>query len=280
MLANQFTQGFRTLANAVEADLGALYASASRAYGTAGTTPFATANDMTDLAQINKILDDNGAPAGDRVLILGSAARAVMEGKQSGLFKVNEAGDAGALLREREMRRLMGLVMGYSAGVASHVKGAGTGYLINGAEAAGQTILTVDGGTVNTTGIKAGDVITVASDANKYLVNTGLTAVSGDVIIADPGLLAAAADNAALTIGNNYVANLAYTRDAMILAARAPAMPTGGDAADDVMTLTDPLSGLSVQVALYRQYRQVKYEIGLAWGVKAVKPRHMAVLLG
>jgi len=282
VLANQFTQGFRTLANAVEVDIGSLYVAASRAFGTAGTAPFGTANTMTDLAQMNKILDDNGAPQGDRVMIVNSTARAELEGKQSHLFKVNEAADAGALLRERELRRLMGFVMGYSAGVRTHVKGAGAGYLINNAatEAIGQTTLTVDGGTVNVTGIRAGDVITAAGDANNYIVRTGITATSGDIVIAQPGLLRAAADNAALTIGNNYVANMGYTRDAIILAARAPAMPIGGDAADDVLTLTDPLSGLSFQIALYRQYRQVKYEIGLSWGVAAVKPQHMAILMG
>lgn len=280
LMANKMAEGFRSLANAVEADLAGLYTSASRAYGTAGTTPFATSDDHTDFAEANRILDDNGAPQSGRVMIVGSAARAKLEGKQASLFKVNEAGDAGALLRERQMRMLHGFNMGFSAGIKSHVKGAGTGYTANGGEPIGETDIVFDGATVNTTGVKAGDVITFTGDTNKYIVGTGSTSTAGTLSINNPGLITTLADDVSGTIGNSYTANMFYTRNSMLLVARQPAMPEGGDAADDVMTVTDPVSGLTFQVAMYRQYRRVKIEIGLAWGVGAPKPAHIGLLLG
>lgn len=278
ILADQFMQGFRTIANAVEVDLAAeAKVSASRAYGTAGTTPFGTAGDLTDLAEINRILDDNGAPATGRVMVLNSAARAKLEGKHSELFKVNESGDAGAMLRQRQMRQLQGFTMGYSAGITAHTKGTGAGFLVNDASlGAGETTIAADTGTGT---ILAGDVVTFAADsANKYMVNTALS--GGSFVIGAPGTRVAIADDNAITVGNSYTPNFGFTPNALVLAARVPAMPEGGDNADDVMLVTDPISGLVFQVAMYRQYRRVKIEIGLAWGVAGVKSEHMAVLLG
>jgi len=277
ILADQFSQGFRTIANAVETDLGLLYKKASRAYGTAGTAPFATAADLSDMAQANKILDDNGAPASGRVMIVNSTARANLDGKHSELFKVNESGDAGAMLRQRQMRQLQGFTMGYSAGVASHTKGTGASYLVNTSpsEAVGETTITVDGGSGT---ILAGDIVTFAGTADKYVVATALS--GGSFIIGKPGLRAVEANNDAVTVGNSYTANMFFTKNSMLLATRVPAMPEGGDDADDVMLVTDPISGLTFQVAMYRQYRRVKIEIGLAWGVAGVKTEHMGILLG
>lgn len=282
ILADQFTQSFRWLANQVEADLMvAGYQAASRAYGTAGTAPFGTADDLTDFAGVNRILDENGAPMSGRQLVVGSAARFNLEGKQKVFFKNNEAGTDG-LLRQRILNQAFGFQIGYSHAAPFHTKGAGVGYDVNNGsgEAVGQTVITVDGGTVNTTGIKAGDVLTFAGDTNKYVTKTGLTAVSGDVILNNPGLRIAAADATEITIGDSYTANLAFTPDALMLAARAPALPDGGDSADDRMFVTDPISGLTFEISLYREYRRIRYEVALAWGVGAIKSEHIALLLG
>jgi len=282
ILVDQFSQAFRALANEVETDIAGLHIAASRAYGTAGTTPFGTAADLSDLAQANKILDDNGAPASGRHMIVGSAARANLEGKHSELFKVNEAGDQGALLRQRNMRQLMGFGMGYSAGIATSTAGTGASATTdNAGYAVGATTLTLASAGTGT--IVAGDVITFAGDTNKYVVVSGDADVSGGgtITIAAPGLrVAMSAATKAITVIAAATRNLFYSRNALILAARLPAMPEGGDDADDVMNVTDPVSGLTFQVALYRQYRRIKYEVGLAWGVKLVKPEHCGILLG
>ena len=118
-------------------------------------------------------------------------------------------------------------------------------------------------------------------DTNKYVVNTGVAA-PGTIQIAKPGarLAAGIASGSALTVGNRYTPNLAFNRNAIVLACRAPALPEGGDSADDRMTLVDPVTGLQFEISVYRQYRQVKYEIAMAWGTAVIKPEQIAILLG
>lgn len=280
LLQNQFAQAMRVLVNEIEADLAGLYAKASRATGTAGTAPFGTAGDYSDAALARKILADNGAPLSDLQLVLNTAAGANLRGKQGGRG-VDLEGTA-ALLRQGVLQDIHGFMVRESAQIVNHVKGAGTGYDFAAAgEAIGQTTLSVEGGTVNTTGIKAGDIITHAGDtANKYVVTTGTTSTSGDIVIGAPGLLIAGVDANEITVGNSYAANLAFARSAIVLATRLPVTPVGGDAASDRTTVTDPASGLSFDVAIYPGYHANSYEVGIAWGVACIKPEHVAILMG
>ncbi len=282
ILADQFVDAMRKLVNQVEIDtFMAGYKAASRAYGSAGTAPFGTAGDLSGLAGVAQILDDNGCPTSDRQLVVGSAAMANLRGKQSVLFKVNEAG-SNDMLRDGMTERLQNMAMRYSGGISQHVKGAGVGYDVDlgGGYAVGAKTIHLDGGTVNVTGIKAGDVVTFAGDTNNYIVKTGTIEIEADIVLNAPGMRATVADAVELTIGNSYTPNLAFSRSAIVLVTRAPAVPTGGDSADDAMMLTDPVTGLTFEVRVYRQYRQVKFEVCLAWGVSAIKSAHIATLMG
>jgi hypothetical protein len=125
-----------------------------------------------------------------------------------------------------------------------------------------------------------GDVIALEDDTtNKYVVNTGIAA-AGTMVLGNPGLRQAQTDGKTITVGNNYTGNWAFDRYALHLVTRVPMMPDGGDSAEDVVEITDPFSGLTFQVALYRQRRQVSYEVGIAWGTKVVKSEFIATLLG
>ena len=278
---DQIRQAMRAIVNTIEAAVwSAAYVASSRAVGTAGTTPFAST--FETVAQVRQILVDNGCPANDGMisLVMNSAAGTKLRNLAQ-LQKANEAGST-SLLRQGVLLDLQGLMMRESAGISSHTKGAGTGHDINNGsgEAIGQTSLTFDGGTVNSTGIKAGDVVTLAGDSNKYIVATTTTATSGELVINEPGLRVAAADTTEITVGDSYTPNLAFHKSAIELCVRPPALPAGGDAAVDMMVVQDPWSGLVFDVAMYRGYMKSMFEIRCLYGVKAWKPAHIATLLG
>ena len=276
--ADRFAQAIRALNNEMEADLWAAgYKGASRAYGTPGTAPFGTANDLSDFAGSARILDENGAPKGDRQLVLGHAAIQNLRGKQSVLFKVNEAGTSD-MLREGMTNRVQGFALRHSDPVAVHTKGTATGLDANGGEPVGETSIVLDGGDGGS--LLDGDVVTFAGDANKYVVNSGFTAAAGTATIGGPGLVEALADTVEMTVGNSYTPNLAFDRNAIVLATRAPELPEGGDSAEDVQTVVDPMTGIAYEIAHYKQYLQSVYHVRIAWGFQVVASRHVATLMG
>ncbi|MCA8837357.1 MAG: P22 coat - protein 5 family protein [Proteobacteria bacterium] len=276
--ANKIAQAIRAVANEVESDLAGLQATFSRAYGTAGTTPFGTANDYTDASNVLKILKDNGSPQSDNQLVINTAAGANFIGKQSA---VNSAGTE-SILRQGVLLDLAGMPLRESAQINDHTAGTGASATTNAAGyAVGATVLTLASAGTGT--LLAGDVVTFAGDSNKYVITSGDADVSGGgtITLAAPGLrVAMSTATKAITVVASSARNMAFNRSALVLAARAPARPEEGDMAEDVIVITDPRSGLSMEFAMYKGYRKVRYEVGLAWGVKNIKPEHTALLLG
>ena len=274
---DQIAQAMRTLVNEIEADLWEeAYTSASRAVGTAGTTPFGS--NFDEISDLRQILADNGMPMNDGQvsLVLNTAAGANLR-KNSTLQQVNTSG-GGDLLRQGVLLDLMGMAVRESAQVSLHTKGTATGLDANGGEPVGETSIALDGGSGGS--LLAGDVVTFAGDSNNYVVNTGFTAATGTAVIGATGLREALASATEMTIGNNYTPNIAFHRRALELAVRAPAVPEGGDSADDALTVQDPVSGLVFEVRVYKGYRKTMIEVASAWGVKAWKSDFIATLMG
>jgi hypothetical protein len=276
ILGENIKQAVRTLVNEMEKDVAIEAAvGSSRAFGTAGSTPFAS--DLTDAAHIKKILDDNGAPMGGRSLIIDSTAGVNLRS----LTQLTNVGDAGTnmTLRQGELLNLFGFSIKESAGIYNVAQSSIKGVTLSAAEI-GANELTIKAGTSGS--LKAGDVITIAGDDNKYVVaesNSSLSA-GNKIKIAKPGLLHAVADGSSVTVVDASARNIAFTKNAIQLVTRAPALPAGRDAAIDSYILTDSRSGMAFEVRVYQGYRKMRMEVACAWGVKVIKPEHVATLLG
>lgn len=274
------TQGMRTLANEIEAALWVeAYVNSSRATGTAGTAPFNTASDMSDLANIRKILNDNGAPLDDRHLVLGSTGYANFLAKQPILFKANEAGSRDSQTTGM-IPRIYGFDIRESFPIAQFTAGTNSGATTNSAGyAVGSTAFTLASAGTGT--ILAGDVVSFAGDTNKYVIKTGDADVSngGTFALNAPGIrVAMSAATKAITTTASYTPNIALHRNGLHLVMRAPA--TGSDGAADTAVVTDEKSGLVFQLARYGQYMQSSWELRVLYGVKAANPHLIATLIG
>lgn len=276
---DMIAQAMRAHVNNIESRLvAAARAAASRAYGTAATTPFGTAGDITDASNVLKILKDNGAGNFDNQLVLGSTAAANFIGKQS---QVDKAG-TDLILHQGVLLNLAGMPMRESSQLGTHTAGtAASATTDNAGYAVGATEITLASAGTGT--ILAGDVITFAGDTNKYVVVSGDADVSGGgtITIQEPGLkVAMSAATKAITMVATHADNLAFSRSAVELAIRAPADPVGGDAAEDMMTVIDDHSGLAFGISVYKGRKKAMIAVDCLSAVKAWKPGHIALLLG
>lgn len=280
----RFAQAMRTLCNEVETDVAGLYPGVSRAYGTAGTTPFGS--DLTAMAEILKIMKDNGAPTDALKCVFDTSAGTNLRSLAQ-LTNVNQAG-TDRTLRNGTLLDIHGFELRESGQIQAQDNSSEVttnNLTVSGAHVVGATTITLAAdGTAGNNVLVPGNYITIGDYKYLMVMDASVTigfGATGDIVIAEPGLMVPLSGGESVTQNTtNFAANLAFAQSALHLVTRAPAMPSGGDAADDVMEITDPVSGLAFQVAMYRQYRRVKYEVGLAWGYKLIKPEHAAVLLG
>ena len=264
-------QMMRTLRNEAEVDcVNAIKVGSSRASGTAATNPFASA--LTPLADVRKILRDNGAPMADLQFVGDTTSEA-------NLLKLGVVLDAGIAGSDEErrsgiLRRQYGFNMRTSAGIDVHTRGtANASYDTNGTFAAGVTGVAVDTGSGT---ILPGDIASFAGDTNSYVVGTGI-AGAGTLQLNKPGLRASLADGVDLTVGAAYTPNLAFERSAIVGVMRPPVMPANPAISQ---TLISDGMGMTYLLLDIAQYGQRTWELHLAWGFKAVQPDHIATLLG
>jgi hypothetical protein len=284
-VAQLVKQGMRALRNDAESKLcSAIYKGASRAYGTAATTPFATTID--DIPNIYKMLRDNGAPMSDLQLIVNTSAGLNL--RKLGIIQQADQAGTDAERRTGNFLRQFGFAIKESAGVASHTKGTATGFQIAAAgEAIGQTTLSFDGGDAGT--IIAGDVLTIGTGGGsgtgtdydtKYVINDPSTltgAASGNVIIGRPGLKVARVNDDEGVIGGSYTANMAFERSAVVGVMRPPIIPPSPII--NQMLITDD-KGLSYLLCETVGFGEITWSLHLAYGFKVINSEYVVNLLG
>lgn len=266
----QIAQAIRTLVNEMEKQVYDIAApDVSRSTGTAAGNPFNT--NLNELTELKKILDDNGAPATNRSLIIGTDDGAILRQKTQ-LTNVNQAGD-NATLRDGELLNLFGFSVKESAQISSIADSGVTGTRINKAAgfAAGDTELIIDSGSG---AISAGDIVTIGN------FNYGVAAATTTLLtLNSPGLQEAVADNDTVTVVADSSRLLGFSQDAICLATRLPQAPQDGDQALGRETVTDPRSGISFEFVKWPGYDMNTYHVRASYGVSVISPEHVGAIL-
>jgi hypothetical protein len=276
-LSQMMKQGMRALRNEAEAALcSVIYKGASRAYGTAGTAPFATTID--DIPNIYKMLKDNGAPMADLQMIIDTNAG--LNARKLGIIQQADQAGSDAERRTGQFLRQYGFQLKESAGIVSHTKGTNTGAdTIAAGELAGQTTLSMEGSNSGT--VLAGDVVTFSNHSTvKYVVNDGSTlsgAAAGNIIIGRPGLKSAIVDATEMTIGDSYTANMAFERSAIVGVMRPPLI--NPSPLIEQMLITDDM-GLSYLLCKIVGDGMITLRLHLAYGFKVINSEFVVNLLG
>ena len=265
----QMSEAVRALANDINGTILDKYKGVYGMAGTPGATPFASNVEAATGAR--QVLNEQLCPRDNRRMVLDFAAEAKALALPD-FQRVNESGDAG-VKREGEIGRKFGFDIFTDDGVRTHSAGGSGTPLVNGALSAGDTSVAIDGMT-GTGGLVVGDVITFAGNSQTYAVKAaGATSSGAQTVTVAPAITATIADNAAVTVKGDHIVNLAFHRDAFALAMRPLAASTSGDGyGSQIVSMTDPVTGLSMRLEVYRQYKQVVYELDALWGVELIRP--------
>jgi hypothetical protein len=265
------SQGMRTLINGLESySVGQVVQGASRATGTPGVTPFSSG--ISQLADLRKIMADNGCPFADVGLVLPTSSSANL--RKQGIFQFTYEAGSDTQLRTGQFLPTMGMNLRESAGISLWTSSLDTtAYTLNGAAVAGQTSIAVQGGTGN---LQAGDIITFSdTTANTYVI--GANSTSTQLNLGLPGLREAHNSGATITNLGNYTPNLALERSSTVAVVRPPLVPVNPTIQQ--LLITDDQSGLTFLMLDIAQYGQRSWELHLAYGVKAINSFAIATLI-
>ena len=259
------------------AAVGFVTSTRSTAVGTLGTTPFGTANDVSDATKARAQLNRQQAPMMDRVGVLDPSGAANALGQRP--FNDISWSATPSAIMEGDIQKKFG-IRWYED---QQVSGAGNpgGVAIDDSNklAANATQINVDG--AGATGIKAGDVFAFgATDTDPKIVTDVApgTAAGESLITFTPGAKMEVADSVALNFGSAGVLNLVFQRDAVAFVNR-PLMDVQG-MGNMIQTAQDPVTGLILRLEVSREHKRTRWSFDMLYGCRVIRPELGVVLYG
>jgi len=241
------------------------------------------------ILQGRKILVDNLAPLNGRTCNLNTQDNVDLVDALKGLF--NDKGTISKQNREGFMGRTAGFDFMENTLWPSHLRGAGAGYLVNGAGQTGASLAVNTG----TGGLKAGDVFTIAGVnrvhpetkqstgvLQQFVVTADHAGGAGTIQISPAIVTSGAAQNvsgspgagAAITFagaaGQAHGISMAYQKGAFAFATADMVMPRGVDFAS-----REVFDGISMRIVRQYDINSDKFpcRLDVLYGFKTIRPQ-------
>ena len=123
----------------------------------------------------------------------------------------------------------------------------------------------------NAAGLKEGDILTIAGDAQTYVVTEAVSlAVGNTAVKIYPGLARPTTGSEAVTVSGSHVMNLAFHRDAIAFATR-PLMDSANGLGNLIQSAVDPVSGLSLRLEVSREHKRTRFSYDILYGADVVR---------
>jgi len=272
----QTREHVKALAQDINAFIFAQYTKVYGYVGLAGTTPFVSA--VTAATDARATLNRQMAPLDDRRIVLDVNAEANALGLAA--FNAQYSTGQNSAIIEGTLGRKLGFDWAMDQQVPTHpavalTAGAATA---NGVQAIG--VGSTDGGRTGTLSIAkatnvapllAGDIISIAGDAQTYVVNTGVSLIVGNTSVSiSPALQKPTLGGDVITLRAAHVVNLAFHRDAFAFVSR-PLMASSANV-QEMMSIADPVSGVALRLEVVRQNKQMLFDFDVLYGAACVRP--------
>ena len=248
--------------------------------GAAGTTPFSTANDISDATDARKALNVQKAPMQGRRVVLDPDGEAAALNQRP--FNDTSWSASPEAIVEGRLNRKFGFDW-YSDQQVQSVDNPSdvVGLAIRGARNAGSQHVNIDGGTDDQV-IPAGFRFTIAGDSTTYVVQEEETAANTgqyNNVLLSPSLRSNAVDNAAITPVASHTANLAFQRNCIAFVNR-PLEGIADGLGSIIQSAQDELTGLIMRLEVSREHKRTRFSYDILYGCRVVRPELGTVILG
>lgn len=260
----QASEAVKSLADQVNSNIFGKYTGVYGYEGTAAQTPFAS--DTSEATSVRRTLNNQLAPSNPRYMVIDPDAEANALNLRA--FQDMNFGMTANDIATGNMAQRLGFAWSMDQQVPTHTAGTGTGILVNGTPSIGDTTVPIDTGSGT---LVVGDIVTFAGHAQTYTVTTAVADVSSANMVISPALVAAPANNAAVTVKADHVVNLGFHRDAFAFASRPLEDSMAAQLGSIVQTMADPVSGIALRLEVTRQHKRVRWSYDILWGSATVR---------